>query len=153
MTALVNELKARLKQLQAEADRESQKLQLLTASLAKKKKSIAAIEEVMRLEGVEEPDDGRVTVFPITPDTAGPSPIAAAVHDYLGERGTAVHYTELTREVMLRGVPVGGKNPSNTLLAHLSRDDRFYRPSRGTYALKEWNPSGRSVGARRKKGA
>ena len=56
-------------------------------------------------------------------------------------------------KLQMRGVAIGGKNPANTLLAHLSRDERFYRPSRGTYALREWNPKAKSVGVRRKKGA
>ena len=111
-----------------------------------------AIDELMRLEGAEEPDAGTVTAFPLAPEP-GTSSIASAVYDYLQDRGVPTHYSELTREVVLRGVAIGGKSPSNTLLAHLSRDDRFYRPSRGTYALKEWNPNARSVGVRRKKGA
>ncbi len=152
MTALVSELRARRKQLQVEVDRDGRKLQELTASLATKRRAIQAIDELMRLEGAEEPDAGTVTAFPLAPEP-GTSSIASAVYDYLQDRGVPTHYSELTREVVLRGVAIGGKSPSNTLLAHLSRDDRFYRPSRGTYALKEWNPNARSVGVRRKKGA
>src|SRR6266511_1073687 len=143
MTALVSELRARRKQLQVEVDRDGRKLQELTASLATKRRAIQAIDELMRLEGAEEPDAGTVTAFPLAPEP-GTSSIASAVYDYLQDRGVPTHYSELTREVVLRGVAIGGKSPSNTLLAHLSRDDRFYRPSRGTYALKEWNPNARA---------
>jgi hypothetical protein len=153
MSALVSELRSRLKQLQGELERDSRKLQDLTAAVANKKRAIAAIEELMRLEGVDEAEGGTVTQFPVVPAAPASSPIADAVHGYLEERGVPVHYTELTREVLLRGVAIGGKNPANTLLAHLSRDARFNRPGRGTYGLKSWNPSLRSVGVRRKKGA
>jgi hypothetical protein len=152
MSVLVQELKARLKQLQAEAERDSRKLQELTASLATRKRAIQAIEEVIRIEGGEEPEAGTITAFPRMPEP-GTSAIAEGVFESLSEKGTPTHYFELTDAVMRKGVRIGGKNPHNTLLAHLSRDSRFYRPGRGTYALKEWNPNARSVGVRRKKGA
>lgn len=153
MSVLVSELRARLKQLQGEADRESRRLQELTSSIATKKRAIQAIEELLRIEdGPPEEQPATITAFP-TPPGRGVSAIAETVVKVLTERGTPMHYNELTSEVQLRGVRIGGKNPANTLLAHLSRDDRFYRPGRGTYGLKEWSPNARSVGVRRKKGA
>lgn len=152
MSALVSELRTRLKQLQADVERDGRKLQELTAAVATKKRAIGAIEELMRLEGADQPEGATVTAFPVVPEP-GTSAIAEAVYEILAEKGSAAHYSELTRDVLMRGIPIGGKNPSNTLLAHLSRDSRFYRPNRGTYGLKEWNPNARSVGVRRKKGA
>jgi hypothetical protein len=152
MTALLAELMTRLKQLQNEVDRDGRKLHELTVTLANRKRAIQAIEELIRLEGGEDAEDSKVTAFPVKPEP-GTSQIADGVYAVLQERGVPVHYSELTKEVLLRGVEIGGKNPANTLLAHLSRDDRFYRPGRGTYALKEWSPNAKSVGVRRKKGA
>lgn len=152
MNALLKELASRLRQLHGEVERDSRRLQDLTTAVATKKRAIQAIEELIRLEGGEDAVSPNVTPFPVVAVT-GRSPIAEAVVGYLGEKGTPSHYTELAVEVQRRGVALSGKNPANTLLAHLSRDDRFYRPSRGTYGLKEWNPSARSVGTRRKKGA
>jgi len=61
-----------------------------------------------------------------------------------------MHYREIERELRARGqVMLGGQDPANTLLARYFDDERLYRPSRGTYALREWSRTARSVGARR----
>jgi hypothetical protein len=153
MSALLAELRTRLRQLQGEVDKDSRRLQELTTAVHTKKRAIQTIEELIRLEGGEDERVGTVMPFPELPDVGTRSPIAEAVSTILREKGEAMHYSDLTLEAQRRGVAIGGKNPANTLLAHLSRDDRFYRPSRGTYGLREWNPGAKSVGAHRKKGA
>ena len=64
--------------------------------------------------------------------------------------GKPMHYREIERELRARGqITIGGQDPANTLLARYFDDERLYRPSRGTYALREWNRTARSVGTKR----
>ena len=149
--SFVEELFSRHRSLVAEIDRDSSRAQDLMAGVAKKKRGLEAIEELIRLEGAEPPQAAGIVEFPVA--KTGGTPISEAAYAILAERAESMHYMPLTREVQLRGISIGGKNPANTLLAHLSRDSRFYRPGRGTYALREWDPKARSVGVRRNKGA
>lgn len=150
--SFVDELLARHKQLTAEVDRETAKLQQVLADMEKKKQALEAIERLIRIEGAALPEEPKsVVAFPTTVRVR--SPISDAAHEVLEERGEPIYYQQLAREIQFRGVAIGGQTPANTMLAHLSRDDRFYRPARGTYALRAWDPKARSVGIRRKKGA
>lgn len=150
--SFVDELLARHRQTSAEVETDTRKAAEIMAGVANKKRALDALEELIRIEGGRLPDESAPLV-PFPAPNGAPTPISTAAYAILEERGEPLHYTPLTREVQMRGVAIGGKNPPNTLLAHLSRDDRFYRPSRGTYALREWNPKAKSVGVRRKKGA
>lgn len=149
--SFVDELLSRHRELSAESDRDAKEAQDLMAGVAKKKRTIEALEELIRIEGGQVPQEaGPVVAFP-KPRLG--TPITEAAYAILDERGQPIHYQALAREVQTHGVAIGGQNPANTMLAHLSRDERFYRPNRGTYALREWDPKARSVGVRRKKGA
>lgn len=149
--SFVEELLTRRRQVGAEVERDTRKAQELMAAVAAKKRALEALEELIRLEGGDVPEqESPVVPFPSRGTT---TPIGETAYAVLNDAGEPMHYQPLTREVQARGIAIGGKNPANTLLAHLSRDDRFYRPSRGTYALREWNPKAKSVGVRRKKGA
>jgi hypothetical protein len=150
--SFVEELLARHRQLTAEVDKDSAKAQQILAEVEKKRQALEALEKLLRIEGEAVPEEPKSLVaFPAP--TRNSSPISDAAYDVLEERGQPIYYQELARELQLRGVAIGGQTPANTMLAHLSRDDRFYRPARGTYALRTWNPKARSVGVRRKKGA
>jgi hypothetical protein len=149
--SFVEELVSKHRSLTAEMDRDSRKAQELMAGVARKKRAVDAIEELIRLEGADLPKPAGIVEFPVA-KTAG-TPLSETAYEILTARGEAMHYIPLAQEVQLRGIAIGGKNPANTLLAHLSRDSRFFRPGRGTYALREWDPKARSVGVRRKKGA
>ena len=150
--SFVEELLNRHRQLTAEVDKEAAKAQQILAEVEKKKQALEALEKLIRIEGATIPEEPKsVVAFPTTARVS--SPISDAVYDVLDERGEPMYYQQLAREIQLRGVAIGGQTPANTMLAHLSRDDRFYRPARGTYALRAWDPKARSVGARRKKGA
>jgi hypothetical protein len=75
---------------------------------------------------------------------------ADKVVSLLANMGKPMHYREIERELRARGqVTIGGQDPANTLLARYFDDERLYRSSRGTYALREWNRTARSVGTRR----
>ena len=64
-----------------------------------------------------------------------------------------MYYKELADELIGRGAVIGGVAPANGLVARMSGDERFVRPtSKGFYALREDYPEVReSVGARRKR--
>ena len=150
--AFVDELAARHKQLRAEVEKDKARLQSLQAEIAKKERAIDALEELLRIEGSQVPEESASVVdFPAAARVG--TPISDAAYAVLDERGEPMYYKPLAREVQMRGVTIGGQTPANTMLAHLSRDARFYRPARGTYALRSWDPKARSVGARRRKGA
>ena len=62
-----------------------------------------------------------------------------AAVEILAERGSPIHYLELTKLLGERGVYVPGKEPGANLIAHMLRDERFTRaPARGTYGLAAW---------------
>ena len=60
-----------------------------------------------------------------------------------------IHYQELLRELVERGVLVPGKDPAANLITHLSRDVRFVRTGRGTYGLDGRDRPAAAVKARR----
>lgn len=62
---------------------------------------------------------------------------------------TPVHYIDLTKEILSKGILIPGKNPNANLLSHMNRDNRFVRTSPGTYGLKEWGL--KAMQARKKK--
>jgi hypothetical protein len=149
--AFVDELLTRHRQLTEEVNRQTAKAQDLMARVAKMKGALDALEQLIRHEGGEVPQGATAVV--VFPKRRAGTPITEAAYAILEVRGEPMYYQDLAREVQRRDVLIGGQNPANTMLAHLSRDDRFYRPGRGTYALREWDPKARSVGVRRKKGA
>lgn len=150
--SFVEELLSRHRQLNGEIEKDTQRTQDLMAGVAKKRQAIEALEVLIRSEGGRVPEEPQsIVAFP-TPASVG-TPITEAAYAILSERRSSLHYHQLSREVQARGVVIGGRSPANTLLAHLSRDARFYRPGRGVYALREWDPKARSVGVRHKKGA
>ena len=70
----------------------------------------------------------------------------------LSETERPMHYREIERELRARGKgALEGQDPANTLLARYFADERLYRPKRGTYALRDWNRTARSVGTRRRR--
>jgi uncharacterized protein YigA (DUF484 family) len=80
--------------------------------------------------------------------------LAAAAYDVLLDGKQPVHYRELTRAIQDRGVVIGGRDPSNNVIAAMSRDARFYRPRRGTYFLRELAKGPiKHVGVRHQRGA
>ena len=86
-----------------------------------------------------------------TPEATPSSHTADLVVELLREVGHPLHYRDIEKELRARGVlRVEGKNPANTLLARFFNDPRLYRPSRGTYSLRDGR-SVKSVGTKRKR--
>ena len=66
-----------------------------------------------------------------------------------GEPGVAIHYRDLVAELENRGITISGRDPGLNLVAYIHKDERFFRPKRGMYGLKEWYPHMRhNVGSR-----
>ena len=82
--------------------------------------------------------------------------IANAVHSILketehspGEPGVPIHYRDLVTELENKGINISGRDPGLNLVAYIHKDERFFRPKRGMYGLKEWYPHMRhNVGSR-----
>lgn len=70
-----------------------------------------------------------------------PKPVRDAVCAILQVEGKPLHYTVLLNKLQERGISVGGKDPRNTLLAHLSLDPRFKNVGPGLWALSVWQHS------------
>ena len=70
----------------------------------------------------------------------GASRDADRVVALLRRKNSPMHYREIYEALSAepKGLNAGGKDPANTLLARFFDDPRLYRPSRGTYGLKEW---------------
>ncbi len=49
-----------------------------------------------------------------------------------------MHYEDMAAALIAKGILIPGRNPAANLLAHIARDKRFVRTSRGTYGLAEW---------------
>ncbi len=82
--------------------------------------------------------------------TSAQAELAAKILDEQGKE--PMHYRTLAEEVQRRGGDLRGQDPTATLNALLSRDERFVRPfRRGYYSLRKHYPNlKRSVGARRR---
>jgi hypothetical protein len=82
-------------------------------------------------------------------------PAVQAVIDELGMSGRPLHISELMRLLQTRGVPIPGSGMQANVIAHLRRDPRIVRTSRGMYALTAWDlgsvQGSRQVRQRRKR--
>ena len=77
--------------------------------------------------------------------------VAELAYEILVARGKKpMYYEELAAEVVKAGGHLGGATPAQTLVARISRDQRFVRPEkRGWYAAREFYPKAKNVGARK----
>lgn len=63
--------------------------------------------------------------------------VAAAIAE-LEMAGRPLHISELMRLLKNRNVSIPGAGKQANLIAHMSRDGRIVRPTRGMYALASW---------------
>ena len=96
-------------------------------------------------------DDAPLEQRPYSEDLdEGEENVADLVVELLRQFKQPLHYREIERELRSRSrIEIAGQNPANTLLAKYFKDKRLYRPARGTYGLREWDPTAKSVGTRR----
>ena len=65
-------------------------------------------------------------------------PVVQAVIDELATTARPLHISELMRLLHDRNVPIPGAGVQANLIAHLRRDARLIRTSRGMYGLSTW---------------
>jgi hypothetical protein len=68
----------------------------------------------------------------------GKGPAITAVVEELEAAGRPLHVSELMRLLQQRNVTIPGAGKQANLIAHMSRDDRIVRPTRGMYGLTSW---------------
>jgi uncharacterized protein YigA (DUF484 family) len=133
----------------------------LHAELADIKRRIDHTTELLKLAGGEGEAESLATTAVHPPiqlrsvivGTEG-TRLAAAAYEVLSDQKQPMHYRDLTRAIQDRGIAIGGRDPSNNVIAAMSRDERFYRPRRGTYFLRELAKGPiKHVGVRHQKGA
>jgi uncharacterized protein YigA (DUF484 family) len=159
--ALVEQLKAYRQSEVAKFEAKSRQDAELHSELADIKRRVDHTTELLRLAGAELASDstaGLKVDAPVqlhaVPPVAERDRLAAVAHEVLVTSGKPMHYSELTRAIQDRGVAIGGRDPSNNVIAAISRDARFYRPRRGTYFLRELAKGPiKHVGVRHKRGA
>ena len=97
--------------------------------------------------------DGLLGIGQDSPDTVPAKnghPVLDLAVEILRERnGEPMYYRELHNAVVEMGGRTAGKDPANTLLSRISKDNRFGRPhQKGFYALREDYPDAENVGKR-----
>ncbi|MDD9957129.1 MAG: winged helix-turn-helix domain-containing protein [Anaerolineaceae bacterium] len=132
----------KLTALKTESQDLSKEVEALQLQLAKNSQMISHLEGVLELSGTSETNS-----LPVA-RKASYDEVCDLVEQILAEKHkNPVHYRELADEVQLRGVKLGGKDPASTLVAMISKEPRFVRPtSRGFYALRKDYPNARNVG-------
>jgi len=101
--------------------------------IALKESQLDHIIELLRSEGMNE---GQEVV-----ERSEVASLSDHAYEVLKEKGTPFYYRDLVEYLQSNGVVVPGKDPAANLIAHISRDSRFVRIARGTYALQEWDGS------------
>jgi hypothetical protein len=129
----------------------------LHAAMSDAKRKIDHATELIRAEGgpddIEEDKSATSAPLRLMSARAGDA-LADAAAEVLRDTRQPMHFSAITRALVDRGVPIGGRNPSNNVIAAMTRDARFYRPRRGTYFLRELAKGPiRHVGVRHKRGA
>jgi uncharacterized protein YigA (DUF484 family) len=139
-TPLVTELRAYLKKLGQALEAKAQQDMDLHKDMADLQRRLEHGRELLQLEGGEVgPLDlpaGRLYVVE-RPKVRQATLLADTAREVLIEAKAPMHFRPLTRAIQDRGVDIGGRDPSNNVVAALTRDARFFRPSRGTYFLRE----------------
>jgi len=140
---LRKELNERARVLRAELETLDREIEALHTQRSGK---IDLLDHIVALLGAPQSalPDAVHGVQPVSSDES----IADMVVALLRELGTPLHYRDIYETLSKAGkVEMAGKDPANSLLARYFRDERLYRPARGTYALRTSNRAV-SVGGR-----
>lgn len=119
---LIAKLEERRRSLVAEITALQKWMAESTERLRKLQLTLESVLGLMRMEGAQ-PLDGS-PVFRHFIEVA---------YDVLLEQGKALHYRDLAADLVAKGVFIPGQRPEANLLAHIGRDRRFKRVSRGVY--------------------
>jgi HB1, ASXL, restriction endonuclease HTH domain len=104
----------------------------LTNELAIKEAQLQNIEELIRLES--QPTDA-LRASASDGLAARAAPLMDAVAVLLRNTGRPMHYQAIAQRLVSDGLHIPGKNPPANLLTQITRDARFHKTARGTYAL------------------
>lgn len=131
-------LQGRLETQRAEMEKLDGQIERLSATRARVAKETEHLEGLLAIYG---PTGGSAVSQPrpVRRGQAEPDDVV----DLLRTEGHPMHYLDIEAALRARGFATGGGvNPANSFLARYYKDPRLYRPSRGTYALKEWKSGG-----------
>lgn len=101
--------------------------------------------------------DGAMPAPTIALTSAGSSlypsrhPVVDNVARILEEEGHPLHISEIMRFLQDQKVALPGRGEQANVIAHMRRDPRFVRPSRGVYGLSAWGLRGDGARRRTKK--
>lgn len=141
---LIEAVRARLSDLLSERSALEERRVEVDRQLERLRVEVAHLEGLLSVHG-EAPNSPPIS----SPRPEAPASVADEVVAVIREAGSALHYEEVERRMRAKGLyTAGGQNPANTLLAKYFNDPRLYRPARGTYALREWQPNAASVGTK-----
>lgn len=129
----------------AEAERERAELDRAIAAAREEQRLLQRLLDVRR--GVIGGQDSNTKHLPLNEDRGiamavslpgSKHPSVQAVIDELATASRPLHISELMRLLRDRGVPISGAGTQANLIAHLRRDRRLLRTSRGMYGLSAW---------------
>ncbi len=139
----------RLDDLKREIIKTQKRIQVLFREVELKQEQAQHLMMLLKLDGIDINDPELASLTDVA--------ISDVVYDLLdnGEKQSPIHYNEITKIIMSKGILIPGKNPSSNLLSHINRDDRFARTAPGTYGLKKWglketSPRKRKINRKRK---
>lgn len=105
----------------------------LEAEQGDRARHIAALRSLLAIENMAERP----------PPLSEPKSVRNTIYALLRERGAALHYREIARELAERGTPANGQDAGRTVAAHLSNDPRFRAMGQGRWGLASWGGNGR----------
>jgi hypothetical protein len=131
-TEYIEALKRRLEQLKDEIGNDRYEVRQLLEIIKGKEEQVDHIAKLLAAEGVSL-DGGEL-------DGATPISVSDMAYEVLAQQvePEPIHYRELAQLITAEGKLIPGQDPAANLVSHLSRDERFMRVARGTYALAEW---------------
>jgi hypothetical protein len=117
----------------------------LKAELDREEHEAGLLEELMRLRSQNSNEDQESAAQLFSFSIAGGADVSPSRHavvdevaQILGDEGHPLHINDIMKVLTDLAVPLPGKGDQANVIAHMRRDPRFVRPSRGVYALKEW---------------
>lgn len=128
------------------------------SKLARADQEVRLIKQLIALNEEPADKDGAVTHITIAKPSGGaPTPrsrhsVVDDVAHLLESEGHPLHISEIMRLLEEQEAALPGKGDQANVIAHIRRDPRFVRPSRGVYGLASWglSTSSGSDGPRRR---
>jgi hypothetical protein len=128
----INSLTWRLDELKTEIVDLQKTIQKMFSEVELKQEQASHLVMLLKAEGISIQDPELASLTNIA--------IADVAYDFMTNQNkkTPMHYDDIAKAIMAKGILIPGKNPASNLLSHINRDERFVRTAPGTYGLKEW---------------